>query len=138
VTLQVQRRYTRTLTRTFTLETKSDIRGFGRGAVKWQKSFPPVPLTTQVERNDAQTRRPDEPPRFSGQIMSRLNPAFFEDFFSDDSDGILLDFQSKCLDWKRIQSETSPKESDSKRRPRLYSSAGKFSIGNSRGRGTFN
>jgi len=30
----------------------------GRGAVKRQKSLPPVPLTTQIEPNGALTRRP--------------------------------------------------------------------------------
>ncbi len=34
-----------------------DIGDFGMGVVKRQKLFPPVPLTTQVERNDAQTRQ---------------------------------------------------------------------------------
>ena len=37
--------------------TLGDIGDFGLGAVKRQKLFPPVPLTTPIERNDAQTRR---------------------------------------------------------------------------------
>ncbi len=35
----------------------ADRRGFWAGAVKRQILFPPVPLTKQIERNDAQTRR---------------------------------------------------------------------------------
>jgi hypothetical protein len=36
---------------------KSEHKGLGGGAVKRQKSFPPVPLTSQEEQNDAQARR---------------------------------------------------------------------------------
>ena len=36
-----------------------ELTGFGLGgAVKWQKLFPPVPLTAQIERSNAQARRP--------------------------------------------------------------------------------
>ncbi len=41
----------------FSISSHSRSNVFGLGAVKRQKSFPPVPLTTQLERNDAQTHR---------------------------------------------------------------------------------
>jgi hypothetical protein len=41
---------------------------FGLGAVKRQKLFPLVPLTTHIERNDAQTRRPASRRGFNAEM----------------------------------------------------------------------
>jgi hypothetical protein len=65
------------------------------GAVKRQKFFPPVPQTTQIERNDAQTRRI--------WIRSGFNPETKTG--RDVSDRIFW----IVLDWKKIRSETSLK-----------------------------
>ena len=76
----------------------------GLGAVKRQKLFPPVPLTTQIERNDAQARRPAGRRSFNTEKKTGR----------DGSDRILLD--STGLEEnpirnvaKKIQSETYEK-----------------------------
>jgi hypothetical protein len=96
-----------------------ELRGwdFGLGAVKRQKSFPPEPLTTQKERNDAQARR-----LWSRRALCLTNSRDLNwsssGIFS--RKGVFLatfrtGFSWIALDWKKIRSEASLKKSNPKR-----------------------